>query len=152
MKTEVQEYRNHKIEVDEYGQFWSSDEEVNPGDLRHVKFQIDILEEWKAAEDVKVMWINYPHLQTFNVRKLKVKQSTGRYKVEWYRMEEKRFEGQHIFPQVAEIWQHTTKYDEKIFKEFKALFANKVAADSRLQEALSKYTKNFEFGTEWIES
>lgn len=146
-RTVLEEYRGHKIQVDENGQFHSMDEEINPGDLRSVKYQIDILEEWKAAKDVKVMRIEYPYLQTFIVRKLKVRQSTGRYKIEWYHLYQ--FGNGREFPSVAEIWRCCGPYDEEVFRECQALFEQKKVIDDRLTKIVNEKAKNFTFSTEW---
>jgi len=59
-RTIIEEYRNHKIVVDEYGKFCSLDDEIPRGELRTVRYYIDVYEGWKAAEPVKMIRAEYP--------------------------------------------------------------------------------------------
>jgi hypothetical protein len=138
--TIVEEYRNHKIEVNKYGQFQSLDEDIPTGDLRQVRYYIDVIEEWKRTKPVKLIRAEYPYLQIIEARRLRVKQSTGRYKKSWFVAGDM---ASCKMPWETMIGSGHLPYSPAVYSELKILFSR--IKDS--QEGIQKILKDGY--TEW---
>jgi len=127
MRTLIDEYKGQKIWIDEGGQFWTGEADSkqfwNVGtSIRTIKEEVDFLEAYEKAEPVKVLRIEYPYLQVWNIRKVKRKRY-GYDHTAWYTKDDP-FHGPDYekVPRDFTVRWNIVQYDEALHRECERRF------------------------------
>jgi hypothetical protein len=129
----VDEYRGHKISVDENGQFRDGERCFNPGtSLRQIKEEIDFLDAYEKATPVKVLRIEFPYLQVWHIRKVSVRRH-GYERIAWFTKDDPHYGPDHLgYPRDFAITSHIVRYDEAMHQECERLFKQMQDNNERL--------------------
>jgi hypothetical protein len=127
MRHLVDEYKGHKIWVDETGQFWTGEQDTkhfwNVGtSVRTIKEEFDFLEAYEKAKPVKVLRIEYPYLQVWNIRQVKRKKY-GYDHTAWYTKDDVSHGPDHEkVPRDFTVRRDIVQYDEALHRECERRF------------------------------
>jgi hypothetical protein len=139
MRTEVAEHKGAKIWVDENGQFWiyepdGSKRFWNPGTpIQAVKEEIDFLEAYEKAVPVKVLRIEFPYLQVWNIRKV-TRKRYGYDHAGWYTKDDPHHGPDHEqYPRDFYV-RDAVVYDESVHRECERRFKEMRDSYARISE------------------
>lgn len=127
MRTMIDEYKGQKIWIDENGQFWTGEADSkrfwNPGtSIKAIKDDIDFLEAYEKATPIKVIRLEYPYLQTWNIRKVTTVEF-GRSRTRWFTKDNPNSSpDQEKYPREFPIYCHVIEYDEAVYLECERRF------------------------------
>lgn len=127
MQIHIEEYKGQKIWVDENGQFWLGDKDskhsYNPGtSIRDIKEDLDFRDAYEKAIPVKVLRIDFPYLQVWNIRKVTSRRN-GYERERWYTKDDSHYgPNHHKYPQEFGMGVKIIAYDEAIHKECERRF------------------------------
>lgn len=127
MRTQIGEHKGQKIWIDQNGQFWTGEKDTkrswNIGtSLRNIKEEIDFLDAYEAAPPVKVLRIEFPYLQVWNIRMVTHKRY-GNLRTEWYTKDNPTFGADHgKYPREFIVTRDVVEYDEGVYLECERRF------------------------------
>src|SRR6266853_1639993 len=127
MRTQIAQHKDVKIWIDENGQFWTGEEDSkhswNPGtSVATIKEEIDFLESYEKAVPVKVLRIDFPYLQIWNIRQVTRKRH-GFERTGWYTKDDPHYGPDHDkYPRDFGIFMDVVEYDEAVYLECERRF------------------------------
>jgi hypothetical protein len=127
MRTQIAGHKDVKIWIDENGQFWTGEADSkrfwNPGtSIATIKEEIDFIEAYDKAMPVKVMRIEFPYLQVWNIRKV-TRKRYGFERTGWYTKDD-AFRGPDYeqYPREVTLYLDMMEYDEAVYLECERRF------------------------------
>lgn len=146
MEVKIEEYKGQPIWIDKNGQFWTQEEDgskysYNAGtSLQDIKNDLDFREAYEKATPVKVLRIEFPYLQVWNIRRVKSRRH-GFERALWYTKDHSHYGPDHEkYPQEFSIDHDIVKYDEKIYKECERRFKEITEHKDRIREIKSAFS------------